>query len=141
MTDATLTSANIRPLNGAIVRQFAANAELTVGNVVYIASDGEVDKADCNAALTSIGVGIVVASRDGQTTIAAGEAASVVVLGPVGGFSGLVEGSRMFVSEVAGGLRTAAPTGAGTWSHCMGYAERDGVFFVLPGFALTTSNS
>jgi len=24
MTDATLTSANIRPLNGAIVRQFAA---------------------------------------------------------------------------------------------------------------------
>ena len=53
MTDATLTSANIRPLNGAIVRQFAANAELTVGNVVYIASDGEVDKADCNAALTT----------------------------------------------------------------------------------------
>ena len=141
MADATLTAASIRPLNGSVIRRFDAGEALTVGDVVYIASDGDVQKADANLAVSVVAIGIVVASYDGETSIASGGVASVVTLGPVSGFSSLVDGSVYYVSETAAKLADAAPTGAGTWTQAMGYAEQDGVFFVLPGMTTPVSNS
>ena len=141
MADASLTASQIRPLNGAVIRQFTAGGTITVGDVVYIAADGDVERADANLAVSALGVGIAVASHDDSTTIEAGDPVSVVTLGPVSGFSGLSEGVNYYTSETAGKLADAAPSGAGTWTHAMGYAERASVFFVLPGVRAPVSNS
>lgn len=141
MADASLTAAEIRPLQGAVIRQFTAGGTVNVGDVVYIASDGDVEQADANLAASAEGAGIVVAGPNSATAIAAGDPVSVVMMGPVGGFSGLADGSPYFVSATAGKLADAAPSGAGSWTHGMGRAESDTVFFVLPGVRAATSNS
>ena len=73
MADIALVSANIRPLTGAVLRRYVAGAALTVGYAVYIAADGDVEHADANADGLEQVIGIVVASCDGETTIAAGD--------------------------------------------------------------------
>lgn len=131
MADITVTAASVRALvaNGAVIRPYTAGAALTVGDVVYIASDGDVEPADANVSLAATrGIGIVVASYDGETSIAAGNPASVCVLGPVGGFSDMTPGSNVHVSDTAGKLADSA----GTAGRIMGYAESATVVFVHP---------
>lgn len=138
-----VTAANVRPLNGSVIRNFQAGGNLTTGNAAYIASDDDVEITDANAAATSKGVGVVVAVADtsGLTTAVAGDGVSLVVFGPVGGFSSLTPGAIQYLSETAGAITETAPTGAGTWTHIMGYALSAEVLFVQPGVSAPTSNS
>jgi hypothetical protein len=130
MSAISLTAAQIRAMqaNGAVVRPYDAGEELTIGNCVYINTDGDVAQADANAVASARGIGIVVEGIGSETTINSGERCSVCVFGPVSGFSSMTPGANAYVSDTAGGLDTAA----GTCSRIMGYVERDGVLFVHP---------
>lgn len=138
-----VTAANVRPLEGSVIKQFYAGGTNTVGNAGYIASDGDVEATDANAAATVKGAGIVVAVADtsGLTVAASGDALSLVVFGPVAGFSSLTPGAIQYISETAGAITETAPTGAGTWTHVIGYALAADVLFVQPGTSAPTSNS
>lgn len=136
MSAISLTAASIRPLTGAVIRRYVADEALTVGQVVYVNTDGEAGIADGNvSAAKARAVGIAVESYDGETSIAAGDPVSVVVLGPVSGFSSATPGSYGYVSDTAGSLDTAA----GTYSFIAGYFETAGIFFVNPGVDDPTS--
>ncbi len=136
------TPAQIRPLEGAVIRDFSAGGSGELGNAVYIASDGDVEQVDANVAVTSEFEGIVVGvGEGGETTFAAGDRLSVVTFGPVGGFSGMTPGGRVYVDTDTGKLDHTAPTGAGTWTKVAGYAESASVLFVMPQAAAPSSNS
>jgi hypothetical protein len=136
------TAANIRLLEGAIGRDYEAAGAINVGDAVYVNSSGKILKAQANAAATALAVGVLAASFDGDASIASGERGTVCVFGPVGGYAGLIEGSPAYLSDAtAGGLLDAEPTGAGKWSHVVGYGEQDGVLFVLPGMKKPQSQS
>jgi len=141
MADLSRTAAQISPLSGSLVRPYDAGEALEVGDAVYIAADGDVNLVDANTAASSEMHGIVVASADTSPSIAAGARCSVCVLGPVAGFSGLTPGARAWVSENAGELADAAPTGAGTWTRAAGFALEATIFFVQPGVEAPASNS
>lgn len=130
MSVVTVTAANVRPLEGAVLRRYAAGGSGNKGDVVYVASDGDVEVTDSDSAGTSNGVGIVIGvSDEGVTTFVAGDAVTVCVYGPVGGFASLTPGAVSYVSGTAGKLDTAA----GTTLKRMGYNESATVFFVDPG--------
>jgi hypothetical protein len=130
MSAITVTAANVRPLEGAVLRRYAAGGSGSKGDVVYVASDGDVEVTDADSAGTSNGVGIVVGvSDEGVTTFVAGDAVTVCVYGPVGGFTLATPGAVSYVSGTAGKLDTAA----GSTLKRMGYNESATVFFVDPG--------
>lgn len=142
MATVSYTAKNIVMLEGAVGRDFEAGGTVDVGAAVYVNSSGQIIEARANAAATSMAIGILVASFDGDTSIASGERGTVCVFGPVSGYTSVIEGSRHFVSSSAAGeIVDTAPSGAGTWSHAIGYGEKDGVLFVLPGLQAPTSNS
>lgn len=132
MADVTVTAADVRPLPGAIVRRYDAGGSLSAGDLVYIASDGDVEQADADAAASARGIGIVVADGDGGTSFSAGDRVDVVVLGPVAGFSSLTPATLLFASTTAGAIGDAAPTAGGDYVWCIGYAEAAAVVFVNP---------
>lgn len=127
MADIALTSANIRPLTGAVLRHYVAGAALTVGYAVYIAADGDVEHADANAAGLEQVIGVVVASVDGETAIAAGDGTTVCVFGPVGGYT-MTPADTIWLSDTVGRLADAAAT----FDRIVGYAESASVLFVNP---------
>lgn len=127
MAVVTITAREVRPLPGAIVREYDAGATGNVGDLVYVDSNGKAQPADGSAAGTARARGLVVAAGSmGKTTFAAGDRLSVVVFGPVAGFSGMTPGNIHYVSDTTGKVDTAA----GTVSHTVGYAEAAGVLFV-----------
>lgn len=128
------TPANIRALreHGAIVLPAQAGEALTVGDLVYWASDGDVMQADANAGQPQTrAVGIVVASYDGETAVASGAACSVCVFGPIAGFdvADITPGALYYVSDTAGKVDDAA----GTYDRIIGWgveiAGQDVLFF------------
>lgn len=142
MAAAAYTPANIRPLQGALLRPYTAGGSGELGNSVYIASDGDVEVTDANVAATAKFHGIAVAiNKEGETAFVAGDKLDVCVLGPVSGYSSLTPGARLFVDEDAGKLDETVPAGAGTWTKSAGYAESAGVVFVMPDVAAPSSNS
>jgi len=121
MADITIaTPANVRPLveHGARVIPGTAGSATAVGKAVALASDGEWDNADGNvsAALARV-QGIVVASYDGETTIAASAPLSVCVFGPVSGIGGLTAGANYYLSDTAGAIADAV----GTFDRILGW--------------------
>lgn len=137
MAALSFTAANISadPIQGSIIRNKQAGAAVSVGQAVYIDSDGKVQPADANVSLTtSMGHGVVVnsASLYGETSIASGAYCSICVFGPVYGFTGLAEGTQAWVGATAGEIVDTAPTG-GAYQRVMGYALESDVFFVDPG--------
>jgi len=143
-----VTAAKVRALEGATLRQAVANATINMGDTFYIADDQDnilpkVAQGDANVSALIANVrGVVTAvSREGETQALAGDGITVCVFGPVAGFSGLTPGVRQFQSSTAGAITETAPTGAGTWTAPVGYAESDGVLFVLPGLQAPASNS
>lgn len=114
MADINVTARLVKPLPGASIRPFLAGGSGNVGDLVYVDSNGEAQQADASAAGTALGVGIVVAAGgEGALTFASGDALSVVVAGPVTGFSGMTPGGVLYASDTAGKLADAA----GTVSH------------------------
>lgn len=130
MGDIALTAANIRALpdNGSIIRRHIAGGVLAVGQLVSLSADGFVDPADGNIALGTLArpIGIVVSSYDGETAIASGDPVSVVVFGPVSGFSGMTPGDNHYLSDTAGKVADAV----GTYDKIVGYAEAATILFV-----------
>jgi hypothetical protein len=138
MADIALTAANIRALteNGAITAMFKAGGALGIGDVVYLAADGDVEEADANVSNTvGRGIGIVVAGPSDSTTIAAGDPVTVCIFGPVEGWSGATPGNSVFVSNTAGRLADAA----GTVSHVMGRVISATRIWISPSYALSAS--
>lgn len=108
---ATLTnvSANIRALttHGAVVVPGQAGGTVTIGNVVYQASDGDWEHADANVVGAQTALGIAVQSYDGEDTVAAGNALSVCMMGPVSGYTDVVPGTLYYLSNTVGTIEDA----------------------------------
>ena len=131
MANIAFTSALISPLTGAILRRYTAGGTITVGHAVYPAADGDWEEADGSAAGTAGSKGIAVASRDGEVTIVAGDPVSVVVFGPVAGFSDATPNGKAWVSDDAGRVGNTT----GTVGHEIGWFESAEVLFVAPDSA------
>lgn len=121
MSDIALTSANIRalPSHGAIVVPGQAGGTVTVGYLCYMASDGDWEHADGNVAdgVAAKAHGVCVASYDGETTIAAGNALSICVFGPVSGYTSLSAGANYYLSDTVGRIGDAV----GTYDRIVGF--------------------
>jgi hypothetical protein len=129
MADFTVTPKNVSPLPGFIARQSIAGGSGNVGDTAYIAADGDVEQGNAGSAGTAQSVGIIVGvGTDGALAFVAGDALSIVVYGPVAGFSGLTPGALGYQSDTAGKLGSTA----GTTSKKMGRCESATVFFVQP---------
>lgn len=143
MAQMAYTAKNIRALEGAqCVPNMKAGEEIDVGEIVFVAADGEVELADADNgnALAARAIGIVVAVSDtyGGTTAKIGDSVTVCVYGRVGGFTALVEGTYGFVSETAGQIDDTAPTGT-TNQYRVGIAHGETIFFVNPGMSAPVS--
>jgi hypothetical protein len=131
MTDITVTAADVRPLPDAIIEEYDAGGSGSVGDLVYMATDGDVEESDASAAGTTYAIGVVVAvggGIGGRTTFVAGDRLAVVVWGRVTGFSGMTPGDMLYVSNTAATLGDAA----GDNSHKMGRARSATVVFIQP---------
>ena len=142
MADIGVVAAQVRPLNGAIVRRFTAGAAVSVGDAVYVASDGDVEPADADALASAQARGIAVAvGVAGATSAAAGQAVDVVTHGAVAlGVTGLTDGEVIYVSTTAGKMDQTAPAASGDYPFIIGWAEADGVIYVQPQVAIPTVN-
>jgi hypothetical protein len=110
MTALTVTAKNVSPLPGAIVREFIAGSAVAVGDLVFMASDGFVDPTDADNATALATIGICVAAgNEGAEAAAVGDPVSVVIFGPVIGFSGNTPGDLAYASPTAGEIEDAAP--------------------------------
>jgi len=132
MADVTVTAADVKPLPGAVVRRYDADATLYAGNAVYLKSDGEVAQADADTAANARAIGLAVAGPEGKTTFLAGDALDVVVGGPVAGFSSLTPGTYLFSSTTAGAIADAAATTQADYIWVIGYAEAAARMYVQP---------
>ena len=135
MADLTLSAANIRPLIGSVVKEGVAGGAVTIGDEVYLDANAEWQRTDSDAAGTATGLGIVVATASGETTVAADAGIEVCTFGPVAGFSGLTPGAFGFTSANAG--KIAETAGTVTWR--LGYCFDVTVFYVAPGISAPTS--
>lgn len=129
MADVSFTAAEIAPLreHGAVVLPGRAGGTITVGHLVYMASDGDWERADANvSAAVARAQGIAVASYDGETTINSGDPVSVCVFGPVAGFSSLTPGANLYISDTVGRIGDAV----GAYDRIIGWAMAAGTIFV-----------
>lgn len=136
MAALSFTAKNVRPLDGAVVRDYNASEALTMGDVVFVDTtyantSGVRSRVLKSVNSTSYGVGIVVATQNKTTTAAVGEAVSVVVWGPVAGFSGMTPGKRAYLSATAARLDD-------TGTKAFGEAHASDILFVRPDIATSS---
>lgn len=113
------TAANIKPLEGAIVRRFTAGATVAAGEIVAIQSDGYVDPSDStSAAMQNVGVAL--------TAAVAGDRVDVVVFGPVQCITGGTPGAA-FLNSTTAGEPSETPGGNQTK---LGFVESATVAFI-----------
>jgi hypothetical protein len=115
------TAANIKPLEGAIIRRYTAGAAIAAGEIVSMQSDGFVDPSDSTGAAQTI-VGIA------QKAAAVGDRLDVVVFGPVVCLTGATIGGAVYDSTTAG---EPLQTTAGNQKQ-VGWAESETILFVRP---------
>ena len=113
------TAANIKPLEGAIIRRYTAGAVIAAGEIVSMQSDGFVDPTDSTGAAQTI-VGIA------QKAAAVGDRLDVVVFGPVVCLTGATIGGAVYDSTTAG---EPLQTTAGNQKQ-VGWAESETILFV-----------
>ena len=114
------SAANVKPLEGAIVRRGTLGASVTAPSPVTLQSDGKWDPCDTSAAQLTVGVAI-------QTGVDTQEV-DIVMYGPVVALSGATIGALVYGADAAGGFETAV----GTKDLVIGYAETATVLFVNP---------
>lgn len=112
MAAITVTKADVRPLPGAVIEKYPAAGALSLGDAVYLDSNGKVEKADADAAASMLVHGIVVSAPRGGTDAVADDMVDVCVAGRVTGFSGMTIGSLAFLSVTAGKVDHTAPAAA-----------------------------
>lgn len=114
------TAANIKPLEGAIIRRFTAGTAVAAGEIVAMQSDGYVDPSDStSAAMQNVGIAV-------QAAAAAGDRIDVVVFGPVQCVTGATPGASIYNSTTAG---EPSESTAGNQTK-IGFAESATVVFV-----------
>lgn len=114
------TAANIKPLEGAIIRRFTAGTAVAAGEIVAMQSDGYVDPSDStSAAMQNVGIAV-------QAAAAAGDRIDVVVFGPVQCVTGATPGASIYNSTTAG--EPSESTGGNQTK--IGFAESATVVFV-----------
>ena len=133
MSDISLTLLQISELPGAIGRDILAGGAGSVGDSVYIDSNGAVQKAKADAIATAKGWGLVTAVENGAQTFAAGDMVHVVFYGPVTGFSGLTPEARQYISAAtAGKLADAAPSATDSEVWPFSFALDASTIFIRP---------
>ena len=142
MADIAVTAADARPLEGAVIRRGTAGGSGNVGDLVYLASDGDWEQADADALASSQARGVVVAvnSQPG-TTFVAGDRLDIVRWGPVRWGASMTIAGRVYVSTTAGKGDQTAPAAAGDYPFMVGYAEAANILFVEPQTSIPTVNS
>jgi hypothetical protein len=118
------TAANIKPLEGAIVRKFTAGATIAAGEIVVMMADGYVDPANTGAFTGCMVLGIAL------TEAASGNKVDVVVFGPVKCVTGATPAALVYASDTAG----EPSESVGTKDVAIGFAESATVLFVRPQF-------
>lgn len=126
-----------------------AAVALTIGDIVYIDSNNQLNKAIADSAAHARVYGMVVGYPDatnyGETTVPAGGIPSVAVAGNVmlGGSTlisstPLENGQFLYLSKtVAGGLDDTAPTGA--YQVIVARAEGADQIYIMPGLTAPVS--
>jgi len=114
------TAANIKPLEGAIVRRGTLGATTEAGELVTLQSDGFWDPTNTTAAQLTLAVAV-------QGGIA-GDVVDLVVFGPVKCLIDATPAGLIYGSNTAGEPATTA----GSKSTIAGYAESATVLFVQP---------
>lgn len=114
------TAANIKPLEGHLLRRGTAGATVAAGEIVCLQSDGYWDPADgTSTAQLAVGVSLQAAAATG--------AIDIVTYGPVKCLTGATPGTLVYVGTGGEPVATAA-----TKSTIIGYAESATVLFVQP---------
>lgn len=132
MADLAFTAANIRPLLGSVTRPYQCGAVVAVGDVVYVAADGDVEICVADGAATAQGIGIVTAiGAYGKLTSVAGDMVDVTTFGAIEGWTSLTPGDLVFVSAVDGNVADAAPA-ATNFIWVMGRVETAGQIYINP---------
>jgi hypothetical protein len=142
-----VVAANVRPLNGAIIRRYkAASTGVAIGKAVYVKSDGLIELADGDAAATAQARGVVVAiGTGGKTAAAVGDQCDVVTHGAVnlGNATAMTDGAAVYVSPtvstVDGLMDQSASATPGKFNYIIGYAEGDYVLYVQPQMVIPTA--
>jgi hypothetical protein len=116
------TAANVKPLEGAIIRRYTAGAAIAAGEIVSMQSDGYVDPSDSTSAAQMI-VGVAIGAA-----AAAGDRVDVVVFGPVMSILEGTIGGAVYDSTTPG---EPLQTTAGNQKQ-VGWAEAANVLFVRP---------
>ena len=124
MGDITRTKANVRPLDGAIIRRGEAGGTIQAGELVYLNGTSGYDACDGNAASTAAARGVMVSPEDAVD----GDQIDVCVFGPVEGYTGMTPGALHYVSDATGEVSTTA----GSNSKIVGWAASATVLFVNP---------
>lgn len=126
------TDANIRPLEGAIIRRGTAGGSMNVGDAVYLDGTNGWKQADADAVASAQARGIVVAGPQGATAIVSGNRIDICTYGPVEGFASMTPGAVIYNSVTAGALDQTASSTAGDYPFVVGWAESATVVFVAP---------
>ncbi len=120
------TVANIKPLQGAIVRRYTAGAAVIPGELVSMQADGKVDPTNTTSSAMKVAG---VALPNGTTTaFADGDRIDVVVFGPVNCVTGGTPGATLF------GTNTAGEPGESAGSNVVhaGWVETATIVFINP---------
>ena len=128
------TARRINIDRGSITVDFDAGGTGSVGDCVYIAADGDVERVDADATGSGLGIGIVVrvaGTTHDQLSFAAGDRVTVCVYGKVYGFSGLTTGSLLYPGNTAGSIHHTAPA-SGDFGNILGYALSTDTIFLQP---------
>jgi hypothetical protein len=131
MADVTITAADVRPLNGCIIRRFTAGGTIPVGAPVYLSAADTVSAADGSAVSTSWAIGVLVAVANPATAgqAASGEYVDVVLKGPVAGYStNMAQNALYYVDDDAGVISDTA----GTRTTIIGIGLSASVLMVSP---------
>jgi len=143
MADLSITPKDVRALEGAIVTTANAGEAMSVGDLVYLETDGDWNKTDADTGTTLTGtLGIVVAGSgngglpNSAGTIANGERITVLLFGRVNLNVTLSAKVQYFASNTAGKISNTV----GTVTRRIGSAETtDGIFFFNPNTTAATS--
>ena len=115
------TPANIKPLEGSIIRRFTLGTTVAAGELVSMQRDGFVDPTDTTSAAMKV-AGIAI--QGGVVT----DVIDVVVFGPVKAITGGTPGATLFGSNTAG---EPAESAGSNVVHA-GWVEAATVAFVNP---------
>jgi len=113
-------AADVKPLEGAIVRRVQLGATTTAPSPITLQSDGKWDPTDTDAAQLTVAVAV----QSGVDT----DWVDAVFFGPVLALSGATIGSLVYGADDAGTFDTAV----GTKDLKIGFAETAAILFVQP---------